>query len=407
MRHADFRRLFFSISFSEMGEQMATFAVGWYAILLAQAEGNPALGPLYLGFLGIARAIPGVAFGLAGGVIADRFDRRDVLIGSQALTTAAACGMALAAFGGWLSIGALLALTVIGAGAWSLSLSASSALIVSTTGQEDVTSAIGLWNMSVNVTMFVGPLLGGILIGPMGMGGLMVVRSLVGGASILPCLGMGAAPPEGMRRAGFVESLAEGVAFVVREPVLRWVVALSILASIGGRSVVMLYPAFGHEVLGVGAVELSYLFAARGVGTLTGSFVSASLAGVERKGLAMAIGQVLFGASTLGLAFQRTLGPAIFFTFMCGLAQFFTSGFANVLLQQRAPDRIRARTLSLFTMSYTGFGPLGTLFWGFVASFAGVATAVLGAGALLTAGSAYASAASKALRRPTGRTAAG
>ena len=67
------------------------------------------------------------------------------------------------------------------------------------------------------------------------------------------------------------------------------------------------------------------------------------------------------------------------------------------------PDRIRARTLSLFTMSYTGFAPLGTLIWGSVASIAGVAAAMVGAGSLLTAGAVYASVASKALRQPFAR----
>src|SRR5205823_14490866 len=225
-------------------------------------------------------------------------------------------------------------------------------------------SAIGLNSAAFNGATLIGPLLGGVLIVPFGVGGLMLANSISYFAVVAALFVIAPQPvvERGPRRS-MLDSIREGVGYVRREPVLRWVVLLAIATALFTRPYIQLLPAEA-QFLRVGAVELSYLLAASGAGALAGALITASLGGWERRG-ALLIGAA-FGHGLLLVLFgtQQSLLGAMIFVGLTSFAVMVFLGMANTLMQTRTPDHLRGRAMSVHTMVFIGFMPLGQMLLG-------------------------------------------
>jgi hypothetical protein len=383
LRHAGFRALSAGYATSQTGAQMELFAVGWLAVVLAGREGAPQLAALYLGLLGLARAVPGLGFGLVGGVLADYLDRRMLFIWTQIVQACAAAALGVVALSGWGGIGALMALVFIGSTAGALEMPAAQASLPRLVPHDDLMSAVGLTNAMVNVAMFAGPLVGGLLLGPLGIPGVLGLEALLHALAIAAVVRV--APMRPSVRAGLpggFGALLDGLAYVARDGLLRWLMLLAVLAALFGRAVAYVLPAVATNVLHVGALELSWLLAARGLGTLAGSLAIASLASVHRQRTVLAGSAVVFGAVTGAFALQRAFVPALALAAGMGLAQFAFAGLAVGGITIQTPDHLRGRALSYYLTTVSGFTPLGVLLLGTTGSLLGIDVAI-GAGALI------------------------
>jgi hypothetical protein len=234
--------------------------------------------------------------------------------------------------------------------------------------------------------MFAGPLLGGALVASAGVAGVFAVQALLVGSTIVALITVRPIPPATVPARDVVGSLRDGIAYVLREPLLRWLIALAVLVALFGRSVAYVLPAVATDVLHIGAVELSWLLAARGIGTLAGSLATASLGGVGKRGLALALASTALGLSALIFSAQTTLVPALALAAAMGIAQFMFSGFAGVLMQTAAPDALRGRVLSVYFTTVTGVTPLGVLILGAAGTSVGIDVAIAAGAAILVAG---------------------
>ncbi len=383
LTHRGFRLLWSGIGASQIGDQMVVFALGWLVVDIAVREGTPQLGPLYLGLLGLSRAGPGLALGLFGGVFADRLDRRSVLLATQTTGGLVALGLTALALSGNVGLPAIMALVVVSATAGAFDLTTQHATLPRLVPERDLMSAIGLTNTTTNVAMFAGPLVGGILIGRIDVAGISALAAALYAFAVAALIRIPPLPAAAEDRPNIFTSLGEGIAYVVREPMLRWLMLLAVLAALFGRSAAYLLPAVAHDVLRVGAVELSWLLAARGLGTLAGSLGAASLGAVRRRGIALAVAALVFGVCTAVFAVQRALPPALVLAAAMGAAQFMFSAFASVLMQTTAPDRLRGRVLSFYLTTVTGVTPLGVLLVGALGTAVGIDAAIAAGAALL------------------------
>jgi len=265
-----------------------------------------------------------------------------------------------------------------------------------------LSSAVGLTAAAFNGAQFIGPLLGGLLYIPLGVGGLFALNSISYLAVIVALLRMDAQAAPRVRDQSVMRALREGLGYIRRDPVVRWIVILTAGSATLARPYPQLLPAITEQVLRVGAVELSWLMGASGLGSLVGALATASLGGRKRRGLVI-IGSVgALGVFLALFALQRDMLTAVPLMMLVGFSVMLFMGTANTLLQLRTPDHLRGRVMSVQTMMMMGIVPLGVMIMGSVGTFVGVDVTVLIGGVLLTALAVYAGLRSAALRQARG-----
>jgi hypothetical protein len=195
-----------------------------------------------------------------------------------------------------------------------------------------------------------------------------------------------------------LESIREGLSFIRGDPVLRWVIALSIATALFTRPYIQLLPAEA-QFLGVGALELSFLLAASGAGALVGALATASLGSWRRRGALLVGAAVAHGTLLIFFGAQHTVVGAMLFVGLTSLAVMVFLGMANTLMQTRTPDELRGRVMSVHTMVFMGFMPLGQMVLGSVGTLIGINNAFLVGGVIVTLLAGYAALRVSALRQ--------
>ena len=382
LRYRDFRLFWIGMVVSNVGSWMQLYGLGYLVVQLAIRDGVPHLAPFYIGLLGLSRALPSLAFGLFGGVVADRADRRRLLLMTQVAATLNALALAILTITGVINIAAVIAIGAIGSTIFSFDAPTRQAMVPRLVGERDLVSAIGLNSVAFNGAQLAGPVLGGILYIPFGLGGLFMINALSFLAVIAALLLMQPVPAAARRRdVTMIQSIREGLGYVRHDVVVRWIMVLTAAAALLTRPWIQLLPAFTEQILRVGAVELSWLMGASGAGALGGALVTASLGNLRRRGLVLVASASAMSALVAVFALQRSLVLALPLLALVGFATMLFMGMANTLVQTRTPDHLRGRVMSVHTMVFLGVMPLGTLLLGALGTVVGVDNAIV-AGAL-------------------------
>src|SRR5688572_7009575 len=398
LEYRDFRLFWFGLVVSNTGTWMQQFGLGWLVVQLAIKDGAPQLAPFYLGLVGLARAVPGLAFGLFGGVVADRADRRRLLIITQTSASIVAAVLAVLTITDRINIVEVVLISALNSIIFSFDAPTRQAMVPRLVSDKQLMSAIGLNSAAFNGATLIGPLVGGVLIIPFGVGGLMMINAVTYLAIVGALLLMRPQPAvESARNLSMLESIREGLSFIKSDPVLRWVIALSIATAMLTRPYIQLLPAEA-QFLGVGALELSWLLAASGAGALAGALATASLGSWRRRGALLVSAAVAHGTLLMLFGVQHTVLGAMVFVGLTSFAVMLFLGMANTLMQTRTPDHLRGRAMSVHTMVFMGFMPLGQMLLGSLGTVAGINTAFLAGGILVVLVSLFALLRASALR---------
>ena len=199
-----------------------------------------------------------------------------------------------------------------------------------------------------------------------------------------------------------LESIREGLAYIRQDVVVKWIVILAAATALFARPYIQLLPAVAHEVLKVGAVELSWMLAASGVGALAGALATSALGNLRRRGAVLIGSAVAFGLFLVAFTLQRSLVVSLPILVLIGFSTMVFLGMANGLLQTRSPDHLRGRVMSVYTMVFMGLMPLGSMVMGSIGSVAGIASGLLAGGVACTIVALYAAARIAPLRQATG-----
>ncbi len=408
LAYRDFRLFWFGLVVSNVGTWMQLYGMGWLVVQLAIRDGVPQLAPFYLGLVGLSRSIPGLAFGLVAGVVADRADRRRLLMVTQASAATVAGTFAVLVLIDRINIVEVMLLVAMSSVIFSFDAPTRQAMVPRLVSDRELMSAIGLNSAAFNGATLVGPLVGGLVLVPVnlatgsttiGVGALMALNCVTYLVIIGALILMKPQPVEdfGRPRQKMTESMQEGIRYVRRDPVLRWVIILAIATALLARPYIQLLPAVA-QALHVGAVELSYLLAAAGVGALGGALSSASLGHVRRRGLVLIGASFAMGILLMVFALQRTLIGTIVTVALTSFAAMLFLTIANTLMQSRAPDHLRGRVMSVQTMVFMGLMPLGQLLLGSIGTVTEIGTAFLAGGVIVTAVTVYVGLTQPALR---------
>jgi MFS family permease len=384
LRHRNFRLFWFGQLISLVGTWMQAIAQAWLVLLLTHD-------PLWLGFVAAVQFLPVLVLGLFGGVIADVLPKRTTLVGTQAASMLLAFVLAVLTFANVAQVWHILVLAALLGIVNAVDMPTRQAFVVEMVGREDVTNAVGLNSAVFNAARIVGPAIGGILIGALGvtacffLNGLSFVAVIAGlllmrEADLLPAARL--ARPTSIR--GVAGNLAEGLRYVRATPVVLLAVVLVGLVSTFAMNFNVVAPALAQNVLGVGATGLGFLMASMGLGSLTAALLVASL-DRPRPGI-IVLGAFGLGVLEVILGGIRSYPIALIAMYGAGAAAIAMMVSANTSIQLAVPDRLRGRVLSVYTTVFAGSTPIGAPVIGWLASAFSTEVALVVGGGIALAG---------------------
>ena len=398
LRHRDYRRLIVSQLLSLTGSQMQVVAINWHVYLLTKS-------PLALGFVGLTRVVPIVAFSLWGGVVADRHDRRRVMIATQVAMTVVALALWGTTATDRESLWLIYVLNALSASAVAFDGPSRQALIPRLVPPEDLPGALSL-NLSVfQASLIGGPALAGLLIAHAGQGtrGLALIY-LLNAASFLAVIyalatmHTSGAPEPGAHHTETLAALREGLHFVFTTPLMVWTMGLDFLATFFSGATSLL-PIFADQVLKVGARGYGILAAAPAIGALAGSLYLSIRPLPPRQGRVFLWSVASYGATTVVFGFSRNFWLTLAALAGVGLSDAVSTVIRQTLRQFITPDRLRGRMTSVNMIFFMGGPQLGEVEAGVVARGFGPRVSVASGGLLCVAVAAVTALVSPSLRR--------
>ncbi len=378
LRHRNYRLFFSGQLISVTGLWMQSTAQAW---LIYRLTGSA----LLLGLVGFANRGPIFIMGLLGGIVADRFERRKVVLWTQIASMIQALALGGIVLAGHADVWNVLALATLQGVIAAFDIPARQSFIAGMVEQDDLPNALALNSTVFNAAAVVGPALAGMVIAAAGEGICFLLNG-VSYIAVIACLAVMAVPS----RAGAPavastrQYLMEGLRFAAGSPPVRTLLMLLGMVALCGISYYYLMPIFAGEILGGGATGLGTLMGASGLGAFLGAAVLAQRQSVKGLGRVVAFGSIGFGASLVLFSLSRSFALSVLILLAVGFAQITHSAATNLLLQSLCPDKLRGRVMSLYTIMFVGMMPFGSLLMGSLAGRVGAPMAV-GIGGLISA----------------------
>jgi MFS family permease len=374
LRYRNYRLIWVGFFLSNIGTWMQMVAQGW---LVRELTASTAL----IGFVSFASSSLPIGLLLFGGVYADLFNRRKLLIATQwvHMFNAAALGM-LVLLRDWklwegLSLWHVIAITFVNEVSFTLATPASQTLMLDLVRREDLPSAVALRSVQFNLSRLIGPAIGGLLFGAIGIAGCYFLNS-VSFLAVLAALWMLRIPawraPDGLNAREVWRQLAAGVGYVRRRPCVQALLGIATVISICGSPFLIFLPVFARDVLTQEAGGLARLWAAMGAGALLSALAMAySLSNSRRRGRLLLGGSVFFGAALAAFALSRNFTLSCLFLALLGAGMASVSTAVNTLLHTLVQDEMLGRVMSMYALASIGLQPVGGLLIGASADLIG------------------------------------
>ena len=384
LTYRDFRVLWLGAFVSTVGTWTQKVAQSWLVLTIA----GPA-SAFYLGLDSFLGELPILLFTLIGGVIADRYDRRHLLIASQLVQMTTAFTLAALVYAGQIQIWHVLTLSVIAGIAQAFGGPAHQSLLPTLVGKEHLPNAIAFNSIQFNLARVIGPLIAGQTLAAFGMvacfgiNGLSYVAVIVALASLrikhIPSLA-----PKDMSA-----ELKGGLVHVRDNPALVGLAILGFCGTFLGSPLLTFLPLFARNVFAGGVTEYTHMMAFAGAGAVTGALVVAWLGKFRYMGRALLTIQIVFGLLLVTFASTRILLLNDLLLFAAGACMVMLFAMLSSLVQLNAPDAMRGRVMSIYMVAFRGGMPLGSLATGRLAEIFSAPLALAADGVLLAAVAIY------------------
>ena len=381
LRHRDFRLLWAGQFVSVTGSQMQLVAINWHVYLLAKPYGEK-YAAVALGAVGLVRVVPIVLCSLAGGVVADAFDRKRLILAAQLLMLASAGLLAVVTAAGLETVWPIYLLTAAASAATAFENPARQALLPSLVPERDLANAVSLGFTSFQVAMVVGPLLAGLLLGSFGPASVYALNAVSFLAVVAAVVSLRAGG-RGADEAALGVSLAalrEGLGFVWRTPVIVQAMALDFVATFFASATALL-PIFAADILRVGPRGLGVLAASAAAGAVLAGLVMTRPGGAWRRpGATVFAAVAVYGAATVAFGVSRTFWLSCLMLAVSGAADTVSTVIRQTVRQLVTPNRLRGRMTSVNMIFFMGGPQLGELEAGLLAAAVGAPAAVVAGG---------------------------
>lgn len=371
LQYPNYRLWFMGQLVSLVGSWMQTTAQGFLVFQLTHSTA-------YLGYVGFAAGVPSWLFMLYGGVVADRLPRRQLMMITQGMMMVLAFILAALTFLNIVQPWQIIVLALLLGVANAFDAPARQAFVLELVDREALPNAIALNSGMFNLATVVGPAVAGLTYAAVGaawcftINGLSFIAVLVA-LALMRIRTVVQAP----RSRPALEQLKEGLRYTLSHPIIRMLILVPGIAALFGSAYVTLLPAWSVDVLGGDATTNGLLQSARGIGSLIGAFMIASLGNFGHKGRLMTLGTFVLPITLLFFAAARALPMSLLALAAVGWGWMILFNMANTLVQTNVTDEFRGRTMSIYSLTFFGGMPLGALLAGSLANHVGAPMTVV------------------------------
>jgi MFS family permease len=364
LKNRDFRLMWLGACLSFVGSWVQIVALGLFVYSHTHSKE-------FLGWVGLAGGLPTTILMLFGGVLADRANKRNLVLMTQTLFAVSAFTLAILTWTGAIHTWHIILISLANGAVFAVDGPARQAMIYDLVGKDDLAGAVALQSVAFNTARVIGPAVGSVLYAGLGPAWCFLVNGISFIAIIVAVLlikvdSHGTAEHDNSVWAGFLE----GLRYLRSNRLMRTVVSMtSVTAVFAFSAYSTLMPAFAREQLGIADTDRRYgwLFSAIGLGSLVGAYLVGKAAMAGRRGVLMVTGAGLFAVGLFGLGNVSSVWPAMSLLVLVGFAAISQLATANTLTQALAPDHLRGRAVSMHMFAMAGLQPFGALFAGQVA----------------------------------------
>jgi predicted MFS family arabinose efflux permease len=377
LHYRDFRLLWIGAFTSTTGTWMQTVAQGWLVLQMTDSA-------FLLGVDGFLATGPMLLFSLFGGVVADRIERRKIMLLSQYLQMGFAFILAALIFFGDVKIWHIFLLSFLTGSAQSFSGPAYISLLPLLVKRHDVPNAIAMNSMQFNLARVVGPVLAGLTFAAWGAAICFLLNGLSFLAVIVALLSIKTPVVEQPEeRGGIMDEMRAGFRFVLERRKLMLLTFLAFAGTFLGMPIVTFMPVVARTIFHMNASGYAGMLTVYGVGSVTGALLVAATAHQKQKGRLAVMLQLAYALLLIAFGLSRSLPLSLVFAFFAGMCVVGVISLFSSLVQLTTTDAMRGRVMSIFMLAFRGGMPLGNLVAGVVAERWSITTALVVNGAIL------------------------
>ena len=367
MHYRDYRLLWAGAFLSNIGTWMQSIAQSWLVRELTPS-------PFLIGFVAFAGSFPQLVFALFSGVYADLFDRRRLLMATQAAQMIFSALLGLLVALGVVTIWQVIAISFASGVATTLSNPAYQAFVHDIVGREDLMSGISLNSTQYNLSRIIGPTIGGLVLSSIGTAGCYYLNGVSFLAVIMALMLMNVhstAPGRHLHLRDVVRQMTAGLRYVRGRPRVLALLGMASVVSVFGIPYLVFLSVFARDVLNRDAQGLAYLMAATGTGAVLSALMQAFLGNYRGRGKYLLGGMLFFGTAIMVFALSRTFALSLVCLALIGGAMVSITTTINNLLQMLVTDDMRGRVMSMYSLAFMGLSPVGSLVIGTAADLIG------------------------------------
>ncbi len=376
--YRDFRLMWMGACTSTIGSWMQTVAQAWLVYTLSND-------PFYLGLDAFLGQVPIILLSLVGGVMADRRDRRAMLLISQYVQMSCAFVLAALFFTGKVKVWHILCLSFITGTGQAFGGPAYQALLPTLVGPGEFANAIAWNSIQFNIARVLGPTFAGIALEKLnatwcfGLNGISFVAVIVS----LHMINVGFVPARSTE--SIIKSIKQGVGFIRTKAGLDSLIVLAFCMTVLSIPLMTFLPVFAREVFRGDAKTYTRLLIFSGLGSIAGALCVAAFGKVKRQGAAALLALTALGCLILGFSLSKSIILSAVLIFLSGAALIFVFSMINSLVQAITADEMRGRVMSVYNVAFRGGMPIGSLVVGKLIPIFTVSTTMAGVGSLLAA----------------------
>ena len=359
--YRDFRILWFGAFTSTVGNWMQQVAQAWLVFELTNSS-------FYLGLDYFFGQLPILLLTLIGGVVADRYDRRRVLLGSQLVQMTTALTLALLVYRGQVHVAVILFLSFVAGLGQAFGGPAYQALIPSLVQKKDLPNAIALNSIQFNLARVFGPLLAGATLAAWGSAACFGLNGLSFLVVIVALQSMTIRHTKPVDQKSLVDELKSGVRYARGESAIVALTALGGLTAFLGLPLLTFLPVFAKDIFHGDINRFSHMMSFSGAGAVCGALIVAWLGRFTHMGRTLLVTLAAFGILVAAFAVTRVVWVSDILLFLTGGTLLMTFSMTASLVQLIVPDHLRGRVMSIYMVAFRGGMPLGSLAAGYAAS---------------------------------------
>ena len=372
LTHRNFRLLWLGALTSSIGTWMQKVAQAWLIVTMTGSSSA-----FYLGLDSFAGEVPILLFTLIGGVVADRRDRRHMMLVSQCTQMCVAILQAVVIFSNMIHIWMVLKLSFVAGCAQAFGGPAYQSLIPTLVGKEDLPNAVALNSIQFNLARVIGPIVAGVTLASLGMVacfGLNSISFLFVIAAILALRDIHVPPAA---TVSIVDQMKDGLNYVRNSRNLKAITLLGFIGAFLGLPLLTFLPVITRDVFQQDVGFYSRLMTFSGAGAVTGALIVAYIGKHRHIGRLLLIFLALFGVAMASFSLSRVPALSAAILFVAGALLMMSFSLTTSLAQLLAPAELRGRVVSIYMLAFRGGSPLGGLASGWLVTQVGSAPAVL------------------------------